>query len=845
MSTLIALICVAPAAAFRTGVWHHPPDASTSSSLFPRAATAAMQLPGMAQAATAAATVVQEVAGSVQDVEAPDADDSFVAIDESRTGLVDEEGLPLVYDKEAIQKYWEGQGGALQSRWAEFLSVSVPFLTRVAALLVSGGTDALNDSASELARDARERIQKLGPTYVKMGQMMSVRPDILPQAALDELTILQDGVEGFPADVAREMVEEELGAPIDELFSDFSAEPAAAASLAQVFRATLRSSGEAVAVKVQRPGVQSLVSKDLYVLRRAAEVERFAPQQRTDYVGLLNEWAVGFYTELDFKNEASRSLFHCNMRSFSASVSSFSSAAVSSAAVSSSSLSTSSFSASSAANMQTMARGLAEAGVTDVAVPRVYEALTTRRVLVSEWIDGRKLSECSTEEVRELVAIGRASGVSRSGFFDPSLGFFHSDPHPGNLMRPHDQSRARLVLIDFGLVARVQRKDQDLFDYAALIDDFVGLGILPPDCNRAKVLPLMDKALSPYVKGGGAKKYEQELKTLYGMDGSVESTVGGFQAMTSDMLTVLNDIPFSIPPYFALLARAVALQEVLYGGGDPALKGVVTPTRLAALVNSAAGVVARQEGAAFVDLDAVPDEGLTPAAAAAFVLSPDAASIRALLADEAAGASDLLLRQALRKAVPLVAAALPQPPRLPFLPPPPEPLELPVPLPPRAGAATGGGVPLPSLTSARALLDALAPPLSRDEELYALSLVDLLKSTLGEEAAALAAGDLSQDPVAAARAARPILAAALEAQGPAAADSAVARLARAALQLLETVDALPFGGGGRAGADRGADPLREVLAGVSDTERAVLQEELDRLAGRLRERLEERLAAVQ
>uniref|UniRef100_A0A7S3SGK0 ABC1 atypical kinase-like domain-containing protein n=2 Tax=Emiliania huxleyi TaxID=2903 RepID=A0A7S3SGK0_EMIHU len=219
--------------------------------------------------------------------------------------------------------------------------------------------------------------------------------------------------------------------------------------------------------------------------------------------------------------------------------------------------------------MQTMARGLAEAGVTDVAVPRVYEALTTRRVLVSEWIDGRKLSECSTEEVRELVAIGQECFLVQL----LQTGFFHSDPHPGNLMRPHDQSRARLVLIDFGLVARVQRKDQDLFvssiihlankDYAALIDDFVGLGILPPDCNRAKVLPLMDKALSPYVKGGGAKKYEQELKTLYGMDGSVESTVGGFQAMTSDMLTVLNDIPFSIPPYFALLARAVVTLEGL------------------------------------------------------------------------------------------------------------------------------------------------------------------------------------------------------------------------------------------------------------------------------------------
>merc|ERR1719353_2090446 len=109
------------------------------------------------------------------------------------------------------------------------------------------------------------------------------------------------------------MEEAELGQPLSEVFDEFGAEPAAAASLAQVCRARLKSTGEWVAVKVQRPGVQSLVSKDLYVLRRAAEVyqglvRRFAPQQRTDYVALLNEWAIGFYTELDFVNEAANQI---------------------------------------------------------------------------------------------------------------------------------------------------------------------------------------------------------------------------------------------------------------------------------------------------------------------------------------------------------------------------------------------------------------------------------------------------------------------------------------------------------------------------------------------------------
>ena len=204
---------------------------------------------------------------------------------------------------------------------------------------------------------------------------------------------------------------------------------------------------------------------------------------------------------------------------------------------------------------------------------RVYPEYTSRRVLVTEWVDGVKLSECTPDQVRDLLEVGQEVFLTQL----LQVGFFHSDPHPGNLMRPHDQSKGKLALIDFGLVAQVEQEDMDGIissivhlankDYAALVDDFIALKILPADTNRVKVVPLMDKALTPYVKGGGAKRYEQELKSMYGFEET--GAVGGFQQMTQDMLTVLNDIPFSIPPYFALIARAVVTLEGLALQSDP------------------------------------------------------------------------------------------------------------------------------------------------------------------------------------------------------------------------------------------------------------------------------------
>jgi aarF domain-containing kinase len=250
----------------------------------------------------------------------------------------------------------------------------------------------------------------------------------------------------------------------------------------------------------------------------------------------------------------------------------------------------------------------------------------------------------------------------------------------------------KLALIDCGLMASIDENDREKMisaiihlankDYPSLVDDFIQLEILPQDSNRAAIIPLMDKALSPYVKGGGAKKYEEELKKLYGMeDGSMQSQVGGFQAMTQDALTVLNDVPFSIPPYFAILGRAIvtlegvaltgnpeygiimesypfiarkllregrpeiqkALQQVLYSGDGEDSKGLKL-TRLIALLNNAAGSVSTQDGAAFVDLDTVPTDGLTFKDGLKFLLSDQAESLRNLLEKEVDTVVDVLVR---------------------------------------------------------------------------------------------------------------------------------------------------------------------------------------------------------
>ena len=306
---------------------------------------------------------------------APDVQKSYISLDtNSNSAAIDEEGLPLVYDKDLIESYWKKERGALNQRWSYFVGKAVPFLTRLVTLFIKDGE--INDrEIPSLSKQARIDLQDLGPTFIKAGQMMSVRPDVLPQATLEELTKLQDAVIPFDTSIAVSQIEEELGGPLGQFFTSISEEPVAAASLAQVYVATLNDGSDTkVAIKVQRPQILSVVSKDLYVLRRAAEVfqglvERFAPQQKTNYVALLNEWAIGFYTELDFVNEAK--------------------------------------------NQDKLRTSLIEKNIQGITVPKVYMDLCTRRILVSEWMDGKKLSDCPKEEIAEITAIAQEAFLTQ------------------------------------------------------------------------------------------------------------------------------------------------------------------------------------------------------------------------------------------------------------------------------------------------------------------------------------------------------------------------------------------------------------------------------------------------
>lgn len=723
--------------------------------------------------AVAVATAAVDAAVNMRKLEAPDVSKSYVSLG-NNTNEIDNDGLPLVYDKDLIEAFWSKENGALNRRWRYFAGKAVPFLTKLITLFLRDGKIS-DDEIPALSRQARLDLQDLGPTFIKAGQMMSVRPDVLPQSTLDELAKLQDSVIPFDTTTATAQIESELGGPLSQFFTSISEEPVAAASLAQVYVATLADGSDTkVAVKVQRSDVLATVSKDLYVLRRAAEVfqgliERFAPQQKTNYVALLNEWAVGFYTELDFQNEAR--------------------------------------------NQRRLRDELMNRNISGVVVPDVYSHLCTRRILVSEWMEGRKLSECSPGDIKSVTPIAQEAFLTQ--LF--SFGFFHADPvstvaefedsslcllfpciewltrsqHPGNLLLldTPTESGARIALIDCGLMATIDPVDRDNMvsavihlankNYAALVDDFVRLDILPEDSNRAAIVPLMDKALTPYIRGGGAKRYEEELKKMYGMkDSSMQAQVGGFQAMTQDALTVLNDVPFSIPPYFAILGRAIVTLEGVALSGDPdygiimesypfiarkllsedrpgiqgALNevlyssntGVFDLSRLLVLLNNAAGIVATREGAVFVDLDTLPEDGVDLGTCLRYVLSEKAASLRSLLEPEVEIAVDILSRQAFRRLVAEITESLapPRPPSVPFigrlLPDPPrlEMLSLPFLLPGDSGTR-----PVVALLSISELTDIVAPRLTQEEELFALSLVDGATEIFGEEVGNLVRGD--------------------------------------------------------------------------------------------------------
>lgn len=173
------------------------------------------------------ATAAVNQAVSMKSLEAPDVTKTYISLNNNKTQTeLDAEGLPLVYDKDLIQAYWSRQKGALNQRWSYFVGKAVPFFTKLVTLFIRDG-EIKESEIPALSRQARMDLQDLGPTFIKAGQMMSVRPDVLPQATLDELQELQDSVIPFDTKIAVEQIERELGGPLGQFFTSISEEPVA------------------------------------------------------------------------------------------------------------------------------------------------------------------------------------------------------------------------------------------------------------------------------------------------------------------------------------------------------------------------------------------------------------------------------------------------------------------------------------------------------------------------------------------------------------------------------------------------------------------------------------------
>ena len=261
------------------------------------------------------------------------------------------------------------------------------------------------------AEKFRLTLEELGTTYIKLGQLLSTRPDILPAVFVEELVRLQDRVEPVPFEDVRAVLEHDLGRPLDDVFERFDPEPVASASVAQVYRARLRPGvsdldGE-VAVKVVKPGVPELVRSDMEILREVAErLSRSTLARRYDFEGFSSELDTTLKAELDLRQEAS--------------------------------------------NARRIRDSMKDFG--RLRVPRVADELTRERVLVLEYVDGTKLS--AIEGARPEVADELWRAYLKQILMD---GAFQCDPHPGNFLIDND---GRLALLDYGMIAFVSRENQ-------------------------------------------------------------------------------------------------------------------------------------------------------------------------------------------------------------------------------------------------------------------------------------------------------------------------------------------------------------------------------------------------
>ena len=358
----------------------------------------------------------------------------------------------------------------------------------------------------------RETLLDLGPTFIKIGQLFSTRADLFAPEFVEELSKLQDRVPAFSYEQVELSIEQDLGKSIEELFRSFDPIPLAAASLGQVHRAQLHS-GEEVVVKIQRPGLRKLFEIDLQILKSITRYFQNHPEwgKGRDWLGIYDECCKILWEEIDYLNEGRNAdTFRRNFR-----------------------------------------------GMDWVKVPRVYWRYTSPRVLTLEYAPGIKISHYEALEAagldrKELAQMGARAYLHQ--LLDN--GFFHADPHPGNLAVSPDGS---LIFYDFGMMGQVQAITRE-----KLLDTF--FGISQKDADRVVESLIALGALAPTDDMGPVRRSVQFMLDNF-MDKPFEDQ--SVSAISDDLYEIAYDQPFRFPATFTFVMRAFSTLEGVGKGLDP------------------------------------------------------------------------------------------------------------------------------------------------------------------------------------------------------------------------------------------------------------------------------------
>ncbi len=417
----------------------------------------------------------------------------------------------VVYDPAAIAAFYRRRPLSILARLLEVFWIFLGFALSLIWDRITG-QQARNEARR--AEQLRLVLTKLGPAYIKIGQALSTRPDLVSPIYMAEMVKLQDQLPAFSNDIAFRFIQEELGAHPDDIYADLSPRPVAAASLGQVYKGHLKT-GETVAVKVQRPGLAQKITRDIYVLRAiAAWVTDNVSLVRSDLVSIMDEFGARIFEEIDYTQEGRNAERFAKLYGY----------------------------------------------LPNIIVPHIYEQYTGRRVLTMEWIEGTKLTkpeELAAQGINptDVIEIGVQCSLRQL----LEHGFFHADPHPGNLLVTSD---GNLAYLDFGMMCQVEPYQRYGLieaivhmvnrDFEGLAQDYIKLEFLTPDTDLSPIIPAL---ASVFNNALGASVADLNLKSI-----------------TDEFSALMYEYPFRVPAYYALIIRSLVTLDGIAITVDPNFK---------------------------------------------------------------------------------------------------------------------------------------------------------------------------------------------------------------------------------------------------------------------------------